>query len=411
MLDSYGLELSCEEPGSAAAWRQAWDSFLHFEGDPVATLDQVNGGDERFVMGPVFTATYRLLGGVVPTSDSVQVDLDRARSRSAHATTHEAGHVRALEQMVAGNFTDAAQTWDQVAASQRDMAATRFAHDVYLHIGDADGRLRSSRMAVVAWPKTEPGYGALLGQHSFALEEDGSYGEAEIAGRTALEIDPDDLWARHALAHVYESTDQQAPAMELLRSSERRWAGQDLLATHIWWHLALRFISVSDHAEALAIFDRIWPSVTTAFRLCDATSLLWRLELRKVEVGDRWLGLADRWATIEERHTSGFLDLHAAMAFARCPGHPGAQPFWDGLAAPRDDEGSQNAQTFETIVRPLVGAIRAFAVGADEAAAQALLGLAAQTRHIGGSIAQRDVVHLTRAAAQARSQISKGRRG
>jgi len=408
MLDSYGLGISADRPESVAAWRDAWSLFLHFRGDPVATLDEVNADDEVFVLGPVFTATYRVLAGVAPSSDMVQADLARAKARSVRGNKHERGHVLALDRLVEGNFSESAQIWDGVAEDRRDMAATRFAHDVYLHIGEAKLRLRSSQSAMTSWPETQPGFAAMMGQHAFSLEEVGRYPEAERAALSALDLDPADLWARHALTHVYESTDQQGPALEMLRSSEHLWSEQDLLATHIWWHVALRLISVGDHDEVIAIFDHIWPSATTAFRLCDATSLLWRLELHDVEIGGRWAAVADRWANIDERHTSGFLDVHAAMAFARSPDHHGAQPFWDGLAAPRSDLGSENAHTFETVVRPLVWAIRSFADGSNEAAAEALLDAAADSARIGGSIAQRDVIELTRAAAKARTRTSKG---
>ena len=56
----------------------------------------------------------------------------------------------------------------------------------------------------------------MVGQHTFALEEVGRYDEAEELGRAALGLDPDDLCARHALAHVYESTDDTPAARELL---------------------------------------------------------------------------------------------------------------------------------------------------------------------------------------------------
>ena len=175
--------------------------------------------------------------------------------------------MRALELLAAGDFTAAAGVWDRIASAERDFAAVRFAHDVYLHVGDDERRLASSSHAVEAW-RGKPGWGFVAGQHAFALEEVGRYGAAEELGWTALAIDADDLWARHALAHVYESTDDTPAALDLLEGSVDRWDEQDLLATHIWWHLALRLLARGDRAAAVAVFDDRRPHATTAFQLC-----------------------------------------------------------------------------------------------------------------------------------------------
>ena len=267
------------------------------------------------------------------------------------------------------------------------------------HVGDDRGRLGSSSHAVEAW-RGEPGWGFVAGQHAFALEEVGRYGEAEALGRVALGLDPDDLWARHALAHVYESTDDTSAAVELLEGSVERWSAQDLLATHIWWHLALRLLASGDSSRALAVFDERQPHATTAFQLCDQTSLLWRLELAGCDAGDRWDTLADCWDSVAERHTCAFLDVHAALAFARRPGHSGARRWFEGLRA-RPPGASENDATFDEVVIPLAEAFRSYAEGrcSDFARLADKVGPAAS--RIGGSIAQRDLITLTAQATGA----------
>ncbi len=384
---------------SRLAWADAWQQFLHFRGDPIATLSAASEADDTFVMGPVFAATYTLLGGSPLDGSVLMTHVDRARARRDRASGRELAHVDALGHLVAGEFTRAARCWDDIARRGPDFAAIRFAHDVYLHIGDAAGRLSSSRAAVEQWGD-RPGANFVAGQHAFALEEVGRYDEAEAIGRRALDADPDDLWARHALAHVYESVEDNEATFALLRDSTDRWHDQDLLATHVWWHLALRLLAVGDIDVALAIFDERLPHATTPFRLCDQASLLWRAELAGFTVGDRWDDLADRWDRVEERHVCGFLDLHAALTFARRPGHPGAARWFDGLAG-RSWGDRENDRTFAEVVVPLVRAIRAFGAG-DHGRVVALIdGLGSTTSRIGGSVAQRDLINLTRRAAGA----------
>lgn len=385
------------EPASVDAWERGWEQYLHYRGDPVAVMSEAGADDEAFVLGPVFAAVYRVLAGTPPSSPALAADADRARTRADGSDSRERGHVGALELLVAGEFTAAAGAWDEVANGERDFAAVRFAHDVYLHVGDDGGRLASSARAAEAW-QGEQGWGFVAGQHAFALEEVGRYGEAEELGRAALDLDPEDLWSRHALAHVYESTDDTAAALELLEGSVERWSSQELLATHIWWHLALRLLASGDESSAMAVFDERMPHAKTAFQLCDQTSLLWRLELAGCDAGDRWDALADCWDGVVERHTCGFLDMHAALTFTRTSGHPGARRWFEGLGE-RPSGTSENDRTFSRVVEPLVEAFCSYAHGDYGHCVQIVDALGAATRRIGGSIVQRDLITLTAQAA------------
>ena len=386
-------------PASVGAWERAWEQYLHYRGDPVAVASEAGRNDELFVMGPVFASVYRVLAGTPAHAAVLEADTRWAVARAAGAGDREQAHVQALNLLIAGEFTAAARAWDGVAAAGRDFAAVRFAHDVYLHVGDDRGRLKSSSHAVEAW-RGEPGWGFVAGQHAFALEEVGRYDEAEELGQAALGLDPDDLWARHALAHVYESIDDTSAALALLEGSVERWSSQELLATHIWWHLALRLLASGDESSALAVFDERMPHAKTAFQLCDQTSLLWRLELAGCDAGDRWDSLAERWDGVAERHTCGFLDVHAALTFTRRPDHPGARRWFEGLRE-RPSGASENDRTFSRVVEPLVEALCSYAHGDYDHCAQIVDALGAATRYIGGSIAQRDLITLTAQAAAA----------
>ena len=385
------------KPASVEVWERGWEQYLHFRGDPVAVMSEAGRADESFVMGPVFAAVYRVLAGTPLDTPALLADVGRARERFDGSETRERAHVGALGLLLAGEFTAAAGAWDIIALDGRDFAAVRFAHDVYLHIGDAESRLASSSRAVKSW-ECEPGWGFVAGQHAFALEEVGRYDEAEELGQLALGLDPDDLWARHALAHVYESTDDTPAALELLEGSVERWSAQDLFAIHIWWHLALRLLASRDLAGALAVFDERQPHASTAFQLCDQTSLLWRLELAGCDAGDRWDALADRWDQVAERHTCAFLDVHAALVFARRPDHPGGCRWFAGLNG-RLAGTSENDRTFIEVVAPLVEAFRGYARGDTDRFVRLVDGLGQATRRFGGSIAQRDLIALTRRRA------------
>jgi hypothetical protein len=164
----------------------------------------------------------------------------------------------------------------------------------------------------------------------------------------------------------------------------------------------VRLLEHGDLSDALGVLDDHLAS-TTAFGLSDATSLLWRIDLvsdGSVDTTARWRVLADHWAINQQRHTCGFLDMHAAFAFAAVGSHPAADTFWDGVAASHRDGHTYNDVTFRDTVVPLVAGIRA--VGdLDRERGSHLLRSALPTLHrIGGSMLQRDIVLRTLAAAE-----------
>jgi len=378
---------------SVVSWNQAWDQFLHFRDDAYAELAAANPLDEAFVMGGVFNSVYSILGGLRFDERDLVAEVDRVRSRAPSSPAREKAHAEALDVLFAGNFSRAATMWDEIAAEAPDFAAIRFAHDIYLHVGDTDARMASSLAAVDQWGDRH-GANFVASQHSFALEETGQFAEAERVGRAALEADPDDLWARHALVHVYEHTNNPVAAFEILEGSDHNWPEQDQLSTHIWWHVALFHLAAGEIDRVLAIFDDRLVSKPTAFRLCDQTSLLWRAELAGFDVGSRWDGVADRWDESEQRHNCGFLDLHAAFSFAKRPDHPGAKRWLGGLAdRPLGD--SENDIIFQDVVAPLVVAAGAFAAGDTSSFAHVVADLGQDACRIGGSNAQREIITLT----------------
>ena len=358
-VDDFGLSVTADGPATVATWRHAYDELLSFTGDPISTLSTVNETDTSFVMGPVFNAAYRLLGGAQPTHPLVLADLDRLSVREHLGDDRERGHIAALRLLHSGEFLDAAERWDQITQEYpHDFTAYRFVHDVCLHIGDDTVRVPSARRAAEVWPTGSRGRGLAEGMLAFALEEVGDYDSAEGFGRSALAMSEGDAWARHALAHVYESTGRHDDAIELLLPPSDRWTQQNLFSNHLWWHVGLRLLNHGDTDGAIAMSDAQLRSVTP-FGLADSTSLLWRLQLAGADVGDRWLPQVDAWSRCDALNTCGFLDLHAALAFAAANDLLNGSRLRDG-AARRGERSVYNGRTFQGTIVPLVTGVLAF---------------------------------------------------
>ena len=87
--------------------------------------------------------------------------------------------------------------------------------------------------------RTIPGYSSILACRSFAQEEAGNYLAAEPSGRRAIELDPGDLWAAHAVAHVMEMQGRRSEGIQWLTTLAPNWEGAHNLQHHLWWHCAL----------------------------------------------------------------------------------------------------------------------------------------------------------------------------
>jgi hypothetical protein len=106
--------------------------------------------------------------------------------------------------------------------------------------------------------------------------------------------------------------------LAFLAETEAAWLEGTGFSTHLAWHRALFHIDMDDPAAALAIYDSQIGSTRAPgiSVLADASSLLWRLQLRNIDVGGRWRVLADCWELQTLAGARPFYVVHAMMAFS-----------------------------------------------------------------------------------------------
>jgi hypothetical protein len=136
--------------------------------------------------------------------------------------------------------------------------------------------------------------------------------------------------------------------------------------------------------------------------MIDASALLWRLELRAVELGARWERLADAWAPFAEHAYYAFNDAHAVMAFVGAKRFDLAQKVVAALERKASDRDS-NAMMSREVGLPLARALLAFGQGDYAECIECLVPIRTIAHRFGGSHAQRDLIHLTLIEAALRS--------
>lgn len=247
-----------------------------------------------------------------------------ATAREAHAaalagapgTRREYAFVNALGEWLNGYPSRAAARLQVVLdVDPRDALAMKMVQAIHFVLGRPQAMRASVEGVLMAWDD-HPARGYLLGCYAFTLEETGEYAHAERVGRDGVELAPDDAWGLHAVAHVYDTTGRARAGLNWLTGRDSSWAHCNNFRYHVWWHRALMHLDLGEHDIALAQYDtEIRCDKTDDYRdISNAASLLSRLELEGMNVGDRWAELA---ALADARSLDGclaFADLHYMLA-------------------------------------------------------------------------------------------------
>lgn len=395
LVDARGSPVSGATPRALAAYEAALAAFVAWRGDPGALLGHALEDAPGFVQARVLSA-YLLLGNRDPRRVTEAAPW-LVQAAALPATPQERLHLAAIGRALADDFEGAVALLDDALDAQpRDVLALAVAGGLDHRLGEA-ARLRERVERVLpAWPSDLPGYHAVRAMHAFGLVECGDDAQAEDAALAALALEPRDARAHHAMAHVFEMSDRPDAGIRWMNAHAETWGGQTAVAVHCRWHLALFHLARGDADAALALYDRHLRAGGSrdVADLIDAAALLWRLHLHGADAGARWFALAAQWdAHIDDAFCS-FNDLHAMMAFVGARDWSRAQRLEQSLLRSQSQPGRHGETTRQLGLSACRG-LMAYGRG-EHARAIALFANVPQRMHrLGGSHAQRDVLHLT----------------
>jgi tetratricopeptide (TPR) repeat protein len=407
MKDARGITLTVDNASALAHYERALTALRTYRGDPVGPLDEAIAAAPQFVGAYVAKALILMTFFERRFARDALAALDAGAVAIAKGNTREQALANAARQLATGNWHGGVATLDRVLVENpRDILAIQVAHLLDFLRGDVlNLRNRISRV-LPAWTRSTPGYSFVLGMHAFGLEENNQYAEAQETGLRALEMAPEDCWAVHAVTHVYEMQGRAGEGARFLENRMPDWSGDDNgFAYHNWWHLALFHIERGDHGAALAIYDRVLSGAFgMAMSRLDATSMLWRLRVEGVDIGNRFEAVAQSWseALEDEGGFYAFNDFHAAMSFAATGREDATRRLRWALEKAAWEKGA-NGEMTRTVGMDVSEAVIAFGQGHYRRATDKLLAVRDIAQRFGGSHAQRDVLTLTLIEAARRS--------
>ena len=317
--------------------------------------------------------------------------LDRCRPALAVAEAREGLWFQATEAWVIGDMVAALAILEQITDRwPRDVFALKLAMYHYFNLGWSEKMVAVCQKVLPA--NAENGY--LYGCLAFGLEQTHELRSAEDAGRRAVEINRRDPWAHHAVAHVLETEGRIDEGVAWMEDLSDTWVGcNSFMLGHNWWHTALFHLDFGDARRVRQIHDQFVWGLDKIYRQdqANSASLLWRMELRGIDVGNRWADLVDHVQCRTREHVQPFLDLYYLYALARAGRDAKADEMLASMA--------EHAAKAPTLVRPAWAAVAvpaargllAHARGGYEGAYGDLATATPHLQKIGGSHAQRDL--------------------
>ncbi len=406
LRDAQGHALSGATAEAVAPFDQAARAFTLVYGDTLGLYDSARASAPKLLMAHLGKAWVLSLASDPMLAVEARALIDQARSLPSNE--REAAHLAALADAVQGRRAAAVSILDRHLMSYPfDLIAHMAALQMDGHLGRFHLARARTRRALPHWSQAQPGYGILLSFYAFGLEEAGDYARAEDAARAAAALEPFGYWPHHCVSHVMEMTGRPQAGLDWMRERAPLWsAKENNNRVHIWWHQALFHVELGDYAAALDIYDG--PLLATmrpaSLSICNATSLLWRLETLGCDVGSRWQPLAATWNGHADGQLYAFADIHAAMAELRAGDLEGLERRLLAMQTTAA-AASEVAASYRDIGLPVVEALTAFNHAHYREAVDRLLPARFELWKMGGSHAQRDVIDWTLAEAAARAGL------
>ncbi len=257
--DARGNAMTASGPQPVALLDDTVAAYLGFRKDIGDRLKAVFAADPDLVLAHCLRGYFMMLFGQRAMVPRAQRSLEAARKAAdaSGMTPREAAHLAALAAWVAGDFAGATARWEAIAAEHpRNVLALKLAQYGCFYTGESKRMHDVLARALPAWDASVPAYGFVLGCHAFGLEETGDYAAAERAGRDAVERNPADIWAAHAVAHVFEMSGRPRQGVGWVDGLDANWGECNNFAYHALWHRCLFLLELGALDRVLDLYDR-----------------------------------------------------------------------------------------------------------------------------------------------------------
>ena len=243
--------------------------------------------------------------------------LEKAEAAAAGATRREQLTTAAVRNWVDGDIGRVLKLSHEVAKEfPRDLAVVKQAQYHYFNLGNCAGML-SVADQVMDQNQDVP---YMHGLAAFGYEQCHLIDEAEASAQKAISMKRKEPWAHHAMAHIMLTRGRTQDGLDFMTDMSETWVDlNSFMYTHNWWHLSLFLIGKGRYEDVLKVYDKhiwgIWKEYSQD--QIGAVSLLMRLELIGVDVGNRWADLGQYIKVRVNEFVQPFLTMQYLYGLAR----------------------------------------------------------------------------------------------
>jgi hypothetical protein len=404
------------EYSAESTLEHAIDSWVHHRADTVTQLERALALDPDLALGHLLLGFLVKLLGRADLEPGVRRALGHAQRTLGPqgGPSRERTLATALAHWCDGHPEEASAALERrLEETPTDLLVLKLAHSLAFVRGRPASMRRTLESVLPAWDDRRPGYANVLGLYAFALGETGDLPAAERHGRESTLRDPRDLWAIHAVCHVFDARNDHAAGLAWTREHELVTIGASNFAGHIAWHRALFHLELADPASSLSLYDeRIAVHGVRDYRdVANASSLLYLLARRGSSVEARASALADAVLGRAIEHDCPLADLHLLLALVFAGRMDGARERVSSLRRHAAITPGETALTAREVGLPLAEGIVLFGEERLEDASRAFASVRSELQRLGGSHAQRRIfLQLERDAATGAGLSSRGER-
>ncbi len=388
-VDALGNAVSRAEGATLGAIDDFVTGFLAYE-KKAANIIAAADADPDSPLANIYAGfTWMFLEAEI-ANDMARRYLERANAVASAANPRELMLLAQLERWVANDVPAVQAIGEEIVrANPRDLASVKLHQYHSFNRGDAASMLRIAQLAETQNPDNAHLHGML----AFAHEQLHQLDIAEREARRALELKHKEPWAQHALAHVMLGQGRVTEGERFLAEASKTWVDlNSFMYTHNWWHKALFHISLGDNQAVFDAYDHhVWgiePDYSQD--QVGAVSLLARMEVAGLDVGNRWQDVADRMRGRAQDTVQPFLTLQYLYGLARADYAEA-----DRLMAAVEDKAARSEAfdrlVWRDVVLPAARGMLAHARGQYADAVRWLTIANPRMVEIGGSHAQRDL--------------------
>jgi tetratricopeptide (TPR) repeat protein len=315
--DLYDQEVTCASQAALDGYLDGVDAAMTLDRSGIPELERAIEHDPEFALAHVLLARQYLIYG---HADRIARHVDLADLHKSNASQWEQSSVTVMSASLRHDQSALEMALAHARSNPRDVL-------VLLHIigpfgllafsGRRDWREQNTQLVEDVRPHYSNDDWWMQATRGFTYAESGELDTAIAAAEQSWKLRETGNSA-HSIAHALFERAEHDAGLRFLDEWDARLGPRSDLLHHMTWHRALLMLELGKSDDLLAYYSDSLanggPNTPPLDTFADNVSLLWRLNLRGVEIpGDFWLATYALWQQYFEEPGFVFADLHSAV--------------------------------------------------------------------------------------------------